>query len=149
MSLQDKITEIAGTVCRAHQLYLVEVCVKGDNRRPVFQIFADSEKGITLGQCEQISRAIKDELDMDDDFSMNYRLDVSSPGLDRPLTEPWQFRKNMGYEIEVEYHSGDQAVKTWGKLVNVGADSIELEDKHGRVTIAFKNINRAKAKIQW
>ena len=106
MTIEEKIKKIADSVILAEGLNLIEVKIRGDAKNPVFEIYADNEKGITLGQCQKISRQIQDELDMDDSFQQNYRLDVSSPGLDRALIYDWQFKKSVGQRLELILKSG-------------------------------------------
>lgn len=150
MGLKQQIVEIADRICREQNLHLIDVEVKGDANRTVFQIFADSITGITLGECERVSRLIMDEIDMDDAFPRNYRLDVSSPGLDRPLKTDFDFQKNVGYDLSVQVLEEDEKKTYTGQLLRSDADFIYLTDKKGgEKAIRRKDIDRAKVKLKW
>ncbi len=149
MDLKQKIEELVIPVIKEHNLHLVEIKIQGSFRNPAIEVFADSEKGITLGECETLTRLIRDELDMDGSFDNNYRLSVSSPGLDRPLQEDWDFQKNIGKTLKVKYSVDDINRQAEGTLVRWDAASIELESKSGTVVIPREQIVKAKIKLKW
>ena len=91
MDLQSRLYQKIDAICKENDCFLIDLKVKGGRNNMVIQVFADTEDGITLGQCEKINRLIQDDLDMDESFTRYYRLDVSSPGLDRPLVHDFQF----------------------------------------------------------
>ncbi len=150
MDLKEKIESVVRPICENNGFYLLDVKVKGDLRHLIIQVFADNLKGITVDDCAFLSRKIQDELDMDDAFTMNYRLDVSSPGLDHPLRYDWEFKKNLGRSLVVKYMTDEE--KLWrvsGKLVNFNPEYIVLETKRGTLEIKRDDIKQAKVKLQW
>ncbi len=150
MTINDKIRQIAESVCAEKKLRFIDVQIQGSARNPVFNIFADSEKGITLGQCSDVTRLIQDELDMNDTFQDNYRLNVSSPGLDRPIKEDWEFQKNIGQTLKIKYTENESKQEVIGKLVNWTSENIEIEsDKEKIIVISREYINWAKIQLQW
>ncbi len=149
MQITEKIKNIVNPLCREMELRLVDLQVQGSQRNLEINVFADSEKGITLGQCTKLARLIQDELDMDDAYRMKYRLNVSSPGLDRPLTEDWEFQKNIGRTLKVRYTEEETAKEIAGKLTGWDADTIEIEIKGEKISILRTGITRAKIKLQW
>lgn len=149
MTLEDKINQIVKPICEANDLYLVGVKAKGNPANPVLQIFADSEMGITLGQCEQLSRLIQDELDTDDSIYGNYRLEVSSPGLDRALVHDFEFKKNLGKTLSVKMKTAQGDKTLTGKLVEFDEKIIKIESGEEVITIRREEINKAKVKVQW
>ena len=64
--------------------------------------YIDKENGITVDDCEEVSRALSDLLDEEDFISENYILEVSSPGLDRPLKKEKDFARSIGKDVEVK-----------------------------------------------
>ena len=64
--------------------------------------YIDKENGITVDDCEEVSRALSDLLDEEDFISQNYILEVSSPGLDRPLKKEKDFARSIGKDVEVK-----------------------------------------------
>ena len=107
-----------------------------------------NEKGITLGQCQKISRQIQDELDMDDSFQQNYRLDVSSPGLDRALIYDWQFKKSVGQRLELILKSGERII---GALSAFNEQELEIQTdpKKPVQKLQRADIRQVNIKLQW
>ncbi|NOX89649.1 MAG: ribosome maturation factor RimP [Calditrichaeota bacterium] len=149
MDLREKLEAIVRPICENNGFYLLEVRVSGGSHSPVFQVFADNERGITVDECARLSRMIQDELDMNDDFGMNYRLDVSSPGLDHPLKYDWEFKKNVGRHLVVKYRIEEKEWRVTGKLTDFNAETIILETKRGTMEIKRGDIEQAKVKVQW
>lgn len=85
-----------------YELVDVEYSKQGKNN--VLTIFADHKNGITLEDCEKISRALDDVLEEADPIAASYILCVSSPGLDRPLKKPSDFKRNLGRLIDVKLY---------------------------------------------
>jgi ribosome maturation factor RimP len=149
MNVKDKLENIAQPICKANNFILVEIRSHGDFRHPHFQIFINSEKGVTLGDCERISRLIQDQMDIEDDFYSNYRLEISSPGLDRPLHQDFEFRKNIGQQLNVKYRSEEGQKALTGKLLSFDDEKLQLDTGQGEVTINRADIEQAKVKIKW
>jgi ribosome maturation factor RimP len=99
-------------------LFLVEVSVRPGNR---IAVFIDSMQGITIDECIAVSRHLESRLDRS---SEDFELEVSSPGLDKPLRLPVQFVKNTGRYLDVVKSDG---IKLTGKLSGTGDDLIRLE----------------------
>jgi len=147
MRFTEKLERIVKPICEAENLHLVEIKIRGDAKKPVFEIYADSEKGINLGQCEKLSRLIQDELDMDEQFLNNYRLDVSSPGLDRALEYDWEFKKNIGHNLEITLDTAEQIT---GRLLSFDENELIIEDeKNQQQAVARSSVKQVKVKIQW
>ena len=97
----DNIERVVRPFLEKDLVHLCEIKVSGRAGRPLIQLFLDWEVGnITIDACAGISRQVQDLLDMQDWVPGNYQLIVSSPGIDYPLREIWQFRKNIGRFIE-------------------------------------------------
>jgi ribosome maturation factor RimP len=116
---------------------------------PTLQVmidFADGHREITVDDCAKVSRAISAVLDEKDPISGQYTLEVSSPGLDRPLTKPAHFDRFKDYTAKVElYHEVDQRKRLKGTIRGLDAEGNVhfLMDGHEYVT-AFDNIAKAK-----
>ncbi len=99
-------------------LFLVEVTVRPANK---IAVFVDSFKGVTLEECIGISRYLESKLDRSVE---DFELEVSSPGLDKPLKLPVQFEKNMGRMLDVVMFDG---IKVTGKLLEMKSGVISVE----------------------
>ncbi|MBN2425977.1 MAG: hypothetical protein JXR46_15130 [Calditrichaceae bacterium] len=149
MSIQQKLEEKIGPLCKELNLYLLEVKIKGERRHPVFQVYVDNEKGVTLGECEKLTRMIQDEIDMDDDFNVNYRLDVSSPGVGHPLKYDFEYKKNIGRLLAVSLNENGEELSVEGILKEITEKALVLEIKNESKEILRENVKQAKVKVQW
>ncbi len=134
MTSHDRLLNIIEELCVDMHLHLIELEVKGDKSRPLYQVYVDSAEGITLGECGQLSRAIQDEIDFNDAFPQKYRLDVSSPGLDKPLIKDFQYKRNIGKEITFLFEDGKSKKNIVGFLKSFDTDSLVIETDKGKET---------------
>jgi ribosome maturation factor RimP len=134
-----------------HGAHLIDLVLRGDRRRRVIQVFVDAEQSITLDQCTTISRAITSAIGANSLLEGDYRLEVSSPGIDRPLAHPWQYPKHVGRTLRVTVRRDDRTEVYEGTLVAVGEAGIELERTGGqpRVSAAFEDIAGARVRAPW
>ena len=94
--------------------------------------YIDKENGITVDDCEEVSRALSDLLDEEDFISENYILEVSSPGLDRPLKKEKDFARSIGKDVEIRlYKAIDKQKEFTGTLTSYDADSVTLTMEDG------------------
>lgn len=150
MTSYEKLRNITEELCAGMQLQLIDLEVKGDKNKPLYQVFADSEKGITLGECGKLSRLIQDEIDIDEDFPQIYRLDVSSPGLDKPLIEDFQFHRAIGKDITFVIREEKPKKQIVGKLKSFDKGILVLKDKKGNEEcFSRSDIGEVKVKLQW
>jgi ribosome maturation factor RimP len=124
---------------------LVRVRLMG-GRRPVLQIMAERpEGGIEVEDCARISRAVSAVLDVEDPISSEYTLEVSSPGIDRPLTRLKDFERWEGYEAKVETAEPiDGRRRFKGVLEGVEDGEVRLAIPEGTIGLAFDMIADAK-----
>src|SRR5437762_5385474 len=80
---------------------LVDVELMGGRQNQTLRIYIDSPRGVTVDDCAEVSRQLSAILDVEDPFPGSYRLEVSSPGLDRPLVRPDEFRRFRGATVKV------------------------------------------------
>ena len=104
-------------------LFIVDVNVSDSAVRPKITVLADGEQGITIDQCATISRRINAKITEQFGEELSYVLEVSSPGVDFPLTQPKQFMRNVGRNLKLKLQDGTE--KT-GKLEEVTETGINL-----------------------
>lgn len=95
--------------------------------RQIIRIYIYSPDGVTLDDCALISRRVSDRLDSDDPVAGRYTLEVSSLGLDRPLTTPRDFRRRVGEKMTVTYDGGDGKKTIQGLLKECDGSAIRIE----------------------
>jgi ribosome maturation factor RimP len=147
--LQEKIEKLAKQTCDELNLILVEVRIRGDRRQPIFEIFADTETGITLKECEILTRDLQDRIDTDESFYENYRLNVSSPGLDRPLTHDFEYKRNIGQQLSIKLQTAEGTIEKIGELTGFDEKNLQMLENGKSETINRSDIKEAKVKIKW
>src|SRR5208283_2238307 len=127
MALIENISEMASTILQSIDGYLVDVTVRGERGGSIVEVFVDTDNGVTADECAQINRYVSSEIEKQNLISGRYRLEVSSPGLDRPLKMVRQYKKNIGRQIKIVSSVDDQ--KSEGVLQNVNDTTLTLTTK--------------------
>jgi len=127
---------------------VVRVQVTGSHH-PRLQIMAERAdgSGIDVEDCAVISRSISATLDVEDPFEGEFTLEVSSPGIDRPLTRHKDFSTWSGFDAKVEMKVGTTGRKRYmGRLLGLNEDeNIQIETEDGEIfTLVFDDVQRAK-----
>lgn len=131
-------------------LNLVELVIRGSSRIPLIQFYVDHQKGISVDQCARLSREISNILDsMENDNLKSYRLEVSSPGLDRPLKTVSDFQKNIGKKVIMTVQENDQLRKLEGTILGTDRDNVLIENNNERESIILSSIIKAIIKLRW
>lgn len=145
------VRELTEEVLAGSPYFIVDLEVRGHHGTRVVKIFIDSDDDLNHDDLATISEEVGFLLEMEDTIAGSYTLEVSSPGIKRPLTLPRQFRKNIGRPLRVRYDTeeGDSENNT-GTLVAADDDAIELEVAPDRVVrIPYAAIDRAKIELPW
>ena len=95
-SVQDKLQAMIEPLVESMGYELVLLEFSPHKGSAMVRLFIDAPGGITLGDCEKVSREVEGVLDVEDPIPQNYRLEVSSPGLDRPLVKPAHYERFAG-----------------------------------------------------
>ncbi len=148
--LVEQLTHLIGPLCEMRQIHLLEVQLRGEGRSRVLSVYVDTDSGITLREITELTHEISDLLDVHDLIPGRYRLEVSSPGVDRPLTERWQFKKNVGRHLKVVYRDKEEVPHTVrGVLAEVQEEAIILEAQEKQWRIPLDQIMKAKIQIKF
>ncbi|MEX2601976.1 MAG: ribosome maturation factor RimP [Balneolaceae bacterium] len=139
------ICELAKPAVRQENLYIVDAEIKG-NRDPVIWLYVDSEEGdVQVESCTRISRELSFVLDAHEVMQGGYRLNISSPGLSRPLSDHRQYVKNRGRTIRVKYKNPDGYQKLEGVLKEADDEGVTVTSDQGQDTlISYSEIVEAK-----
>jgi len=142
----QKIKDLAAPLVEPKDLFIVDIEHKtGSGLNEVWLYLDAQDRGVNLDECADISRELGFLMEAHELFEKKYRLNVSSPGLSRPLTDIRQYIKNKGRKAKVKYKKEDEYEKTEGIIVGVDEQGITLEDQDGKsVEILFDDINEAK-----
>jgi ribosome maturation factor RimP len=125
-----------------YEMWGIEYFARGHGS--LVRVFIDSESGITLDDCERVSRQVTGMLDVHDPIAGSYRLEISSPGLDRPLFTLEQFKRFQGHKVQIRLRSKVADRRNFsGEIGAVEAGSIVLHDRDEIVTIPADMIEKA------
>ena len=115
----------------------------GRRSNQTLRIFIDKNEGISVEDCEKISKHVSKVLDTENDFSQNYMLEVSSPGLDRKFFYNEQYKDYLNEPLKVTFFDSKNKKTIKGRLEEADETSIKLELKDGTRQIAFSSIIQA------
>ncbi len=133
---------------QGYELVLVEYVP----RSHVLRLFIDHPHGITLNDCTGVSRLVGDVLDaegLSDRITSRYTLEVSSPGLDRPLVKPEHFQRFVGREVQLSVSPHQGRHKLRGKLTEANALGVTVVEDGQTHHFPYSTIERAKLVPEW
>jgi len=143
-----KIKEIVEPVIDGLGAFLVDVVVRGDRRGPVLELYVDTDAGITIDECAEINRRILPLLESTALLPELSRVEVSSPGVDRPLKFMRQYPRNIGRIVDVKYCAGEIERAIHGYLEDVDDSLIVVKTAEGdRVEVPFDAIIETKVEV--
>lgn len=152
------LTALAEPICAAHGVELVDLRLEREPGGQVLRVVIDRDtaggdtpkSGVTLDDCRQISRDLASALDVHDAIASRYRLEVTSPGLDRPLVKLAHFAKYAGEEAKLNVHAPIDGRRNFrGKLLGVDGDVVRLEQDGKEVRIPHGDIVKANLVFNW
>jgi len=124
---------------------LVEVELAGSHHHPTLRVYIDSPAGVNVDDCARVSRQLSALLDVEDPLPGHYTLEVSSPGLDRPLVKPKDFMRYVGETIKIKMQQPMLGRRNFsGRLVDVTADHVVIEVDKERFDLTFEGMERAR-----
>nr|BCX00351.1 MAG: ribosome maturation factor RimP [Bacteroidota bacterium] len=148
-AIQERVEAIMREILHGRPYYLVEVAVRGFRNGRVVTIYVDTERGITADECAALSLEVEQRLDLEDFIEGRYRLEVSSPGVDRPLQWPWQYRKNVGRLLRVRRLGPEGRTDTLlGRIQEADEYGVMLQTSKGSVRLAYEEIEEAVVQIE-
>ena len=146
MKIIDRIEKIIEPTVKNLGFDIVRVLLSGDHN-PRLQIMAEPLDGraMNVDDCAAISRAVSALLDVEDPVSSSYTLEVSSPGLDRPLVRLQHFERFAGYEARIETAMAIDGRKRFrGRLGGIEGDNVLLQVDKNEWVFPFPDIQKAK-----
>jgi len=147
-----KVSEIARRVGESEGIEIVDVQLAGGGRSRVLRIFIDRPTGVTHADCETVSQQVGTILDVEDVVpGGSYRLEVSSPGVERKLSRPEDFLRFQGKKAKIVLREPLENSRYWeGVLAGFSEGVVTLEPSPGkRVELEFQQIQRANLKFEW
>ena len=149
----ERIEALLKEIAQQIHVDLVEHTVFQAGHRQIFRIYIDSEEGITIDTCAKYSRELGMVLDLEELIEDEYVLEVSSPGVDRPLKNEKDFIRNIGRKIKLTFAEPIEGVTDKkflvAELLGVEDGQVRMQLKKSEVLIAMDNILTAKIELQF
>ncbi|MEA1062504.1 ribosome maturation factor RimP [Apirhabdus apintestini] len=142
-TLEQKLTELVAAPVEAlgYELVGIEFI---RSRTSTLRIYIDSENGINVDDCADVSHQVSAVLDVEDPISVAYNLEVSSPGLDRPLFNAEHYRRFLGEEVSLVLRMAVQNRRKWQGIIKaVDGEMITLTVEGSDDVFALSNIQKA------
>ena len=148
-NIKKKIKELADSIAKQYAVELVDIDLVGSSRKPIIRIFIDKENGVTLEDCGGFSRALSALFDVEDPIPTAYVLEVSSPGLDRPLKELKDFQRSIGKLAKIVTRTKIEQQNVFiGRIIGVAGGNITLSFDDKEIGIPFDQISKARLEIE-
>jgi ribosome maturation factor RimP len=147
--ITEKLAAIIKPILDQEGLELVEIQFRGEQHGQVLRIIIDSDQGIGINNCSRVSKQVSYLLDVEDIISQAYHLEVTSPGLDRPLTSSRDFERNIGKKIVIRHWKNEEKNKVTGIIDKVTDDFIVLKIDKTQLEIQFSALIKAKLVIEF
>lgn len=106
------LEEIAAPICEEEGVFVYECEYKKEGGQFYLRLYIDKDGGVTIDDCERVSRRVNEKLDELDPIKEEYIFEVSSPGIDRRLTRDWHFEKAIGKEVDLKLFAPFEGSKT-------------------------------------
>ena len=146
----EAITSLVMPVLQEKDLVLVDVLYRRESSGWVLRLFIDKEDGVTLDDCTAVSREVSHLLDIEDIIGQAFNLEVSSPGLDRPLKSIGDFQRFAGRKAKVttkEPIEGNQVFM--GRINKVEEELITMEVGQQELRIPFSEVAKARLEVEF
>ncbi len=148
--IKDRVKTLIDPILLEQGLELVDMEYRREPRGWVLRLYIDKEGGVTLEDCTRINQELGRLLDVEDFITNPYVLEVSSPGLTRPLKTEKDFRKVKSQRIKVRTFEPIMDRREFkGKLLEVSEQGIEIEADGKRISIPFSKIGKAHLEIDF
>jgi ribosome maturation factor RimP len=149
-ALPSHVQELADRVAAGHGVEVLELELRGQGRGRVLRVVLDAEEPVEADAVELVSKDLSRALDEADPVAGSYTLEVSTPGLTRPLHTRRDFRRQRGHEVAIVRDGGppdDAPVQ--GVVVDADDDAVVLEVDGGQVRVPLSEVVRGKVVLPW
>ena len=143
----DRVRDAVTGAVEQAGLVVEDVEVAGHGTRKVVRLtvdLPDGPGGVTSDQIGDVSRAVSSAMDEHDPVDGTYTLEVSTPGTDRPLTEPRHFRRAVGRLLDLTTADGRRTAR----LTAVEGDTLQLTDEQGTHVVSLADVTRARVEVE-
>lgn len=147
--IEDEISRLADQVAEGQGIEVAGLNLFAGKNRKLLKVTIDKDGGVTLNDCERFSRELEALIEAADLIEGPYTLEVSSPGLDRPLTKPKDFERNIGRLVRIMTKDKieGQSLLT-GRIIGIFDSFVKLAVDKKVLDIPLETIAKAKLEIE-
>ena len=142
----NKITQIVENYLSSD---LILMDISEDTRGKYIRVVIDAERPVTLDDTTNLSKKLRNDDELDIRFPDGFRLEVTTPGLDKALESPFQFRKNIDRKIKITFSNGDGTQTTTGTLIDANDTCVFIKESGQEFSLRYDQINSAKVLISF
>ena len=140
----EKLEQIAIRACELRGVSLYDLEVKTAAKGLIVLVYVTTPNGVTVGNCQKVSKLIADVLEVEDLLEEKYFLEVSSPGIERDLKLKKHYDSAIGELAKITYNNGEENCTVIGKILEILPDVVKLEVESEEIEISFSSIKKAK-----
>ena len=143
--LKEKLKSILSPLIQESKIEFVDLDIKGTGPYSILRIYVDKPGGITLEECARLSSKLSDFLDVEDLIPHRYILEISSPGLDRPLISTEDFARKIGEKVKVFLKEPlGKKIELEGKIKDLKEGKLFLDEKGEEQIVPLEKILKGK-----
>jgi ribosome maturation factor RimP len=142
----NKITQIVENYLSSD---LILMDISEDTRGNFIRVVIDAERPVTLDDTTNLSKKLRNDGELDIRFPDGFRLEVTTPGLDKGLESPFQFRKNIDRKLKITFSNGDGTQTITGTLIDANNTCVFLKESGQEFSLRYDQINSAKVLISF
>ena len=148
--LQEKIEELALPILASIDAFLIDIHIISNATRDIIEVYIDTDKGITVDECAAISRELSSAIDLQNIVQGAYVLQVSSPGLEKPLRLLRQYQKNVGRSYTVRFRKDSAISEIRGTLASIDGERLTfIVGENEAIDVQFKETIETTEQLPW
>ena len=148
MEIVDRVKELAGGYLKDNGIELIEITYRREQGGMTLRLLVDTSSGVRIDECEGLNNYLSELLDAEDVIQEHYVIDVSSPGLDRPIKTDRDFERSIDKTLEITTYEPIDGRKTHeGRLVGMSKEEIVVESNGISTVIPRAKIALARLRI--
>jgi len=146
LSEMNKITQIVENYLSSD---LILMDISENTRGNFIRVVIDGERPVTLDDTTNLSKKLRNDDELDIRYPDGFRLEVTTPGLDKALESPFQFRKNIDRKLKITFSNGDGTQTITGTLIDANDTCVNLKESGQEFSLRYDQINSAKVLISF
>jgi ribosome maturation factor RimP len=152
-ALPSHVQELAEQAASTHRVEVLELKLRGQGRGKVLSVILDADEPVEADVVERVSKDLSRALDQADPLPGSYTLEVTTPGLGRPLHSARDFRRQRGHEVSIVRHGGDAGdgatSSVQGVVVAADDEAVTLDVDGSQVRVPLSDVVRGKVVLPW